>query len=457
MKNSSKYKFLIIASETAAYDARMVEGLKRGFESIGYTAAAIAHPMSGEAFIELCKSQNFNIVIQVNGIKPAIEIPTNIRYVSWVQDVFLETSNLIAASPIRDGDILYTLGDPSILGLKIPEDCFTSSLFTGVSQELLNYKNPDSYGVIDFSLCGYIPQKLTINNSLKKLILWHLDRLIASVPIIRNYSFVQEAFLNPAAIIKMHDFVCAAYEPLTGSLDIEYFERSLRAYTKKYSDLRSRHNKKKILTSLFLRNFLSEYREILNFLGAANIGKYDKAILRKSSSSAYDRAVNYFSQSFPRMIDRIALAELASGVSSSFEIYGSENWLGFPEVEKYYRGNIFDLNSLLNIFIKSKINLSNNTHGLGMHSRVLECMAVGGFIFQHESPNDNISGGMLTEFEPGVHFGQYSKLNFAEESSKWLADDAARMAVAENAKKIISRNHLWTHRALQIVNDLNKH
>ncbi len=456
MKNSSKYKFLIIASESAAYDARMVEGLKRGFESIGYSAAAIAHPMSGEALIELCKSQNFNVVIQVNGIKPAIDFPTNIRYVSWIQDVFLDTASLIIASPIRDGDILYTLGDPGLLGLNLPEDYFTSTLFTGVSQELLNYRHPDSCGVIDFSLCGYIPKKVTIENSLKKLILWHLDRLIASVPIIRNYSVVQEALLNPVAIIKMHDFVCAAYEPLTGSLDINYLERSLRDYTKKYSDLRNKHNKRKILTPFFLRNILSEYIEILNFSGAANLGKYDRAILRKVGSSAYDRTVNYFSQSFPRMIDRITLADLALLVSSSFEIYGSENWLGFPEFKKYYRGNIFDLNGLINVYKKSKINLSNNTHGLGIHSRVLECMAVGGFIFNHESPNDNTAGGMLTEFEPGVHFGQYSIINFAEESQKWLRDDASRMLVGENAKKIISKNHLWRHRAEKIINDLSR-
>ena len=47
------------------------------------------------------------------------------------------------------------------------------------------------------------------------------------------------------------------------------------------------------------------------------------------------------------------------------------------------------------IFYSSKINLTNNTHGLALHSRVIECMACEGFVMSHNSPRDNTHGGFL--------------------------------------------------------------
>jgi len=449
------YKFLIIASNASSYDARMVKGLRKGFESLGFIAADIAHPINIEAILGLCNSQGFNVVIQINGIKPAVEFPKHIRYISWIQDVFIDTCAKISGSPLRDGDILYTLGSPRMLGLKIDSDTMTSTLFTGVSPEILNYKNYNNEGFTDFSLCGYIPNKLVLSTDLKKIIVWHLDRLMALLPLIGNISISQTAYLNGAAILMMSDLVSSCYKPLTGSLDIDQLEKEIRDITKNYSDIRRVKNKKtKKLPYLFTK-ILNDYRAVLNFNEVLSLNKFEKAFLVTNGESAYERAVKYFSQSYPRLLDRVDLLELALSVSSSLEIYGPDSWLTFPEFTSYYKGNILNTNELLDVYLRSKINLSNNTHGLGLHSRVFECMSVGGFIFNHESPNDNISGGILTEFEPGVHFGQYSKLNFNEEANKWLKNDISRIQIGQNARKLIAEKHLWRHRAEKIINDLS--
>lgn len=448
------YKFLIISYNATNYDARMIKGLKEGFESLGFIAAHIAHPINIETILELCNSIGFNVVIEINGMKPAIEIPRHIRYISWIQDVFVNTSAKIKDMSLRDGDILYTLGDPRLICLEINSNIMTSPLFTGVSPWILNYKNYNNERLIDFSLCGYIPKKLIIETNIKKIIVWHLDRLMALIPFIGNISILQNAYLNPAAIIKMSDCVSSLYKPLSGSLDIYQLEKEIRNITKNYGDIRRVKNKKNKKLNLFT-NILNDYREVLNFNDVSSLSKYKKAFLNENVVSAYERAINYFSQSYPRLLDRVDLLELALRVSSSLEIYGPDNWLSFPEFTRYYKGNILDANGILDVYLKSKINLSNNTHGLGLHSRVFECMSVGGFIFNHESPNDNISGGMLTEFEPGIHFGQYSKLNFIEEANKWLKNDITRIQVGQNARKLIGEKHLWRHRAKKIINDLS--
>ena len=83
-------------------------------------------------------------------------------------------------------------------------------------------------------------------------------------------------------------------------------------------------------------------------------------------------------------------------------------------------------------------------------------MAVGGFVFTHESPHDNKPGGMLTSFEPGVHYGVFTPESLHEEAHRWLADEAGRRRVGQQAAAIVRERHRWHHRAQQILDDLRK-
>ena len=83
-------------------------------------------------------------------------------------------------------------------------------------------------------------------------------------------------------------------------------------------------------------------------------------------------------------------------------------------------------------------------------------MATGNFLLMHESPNDTKAGGMLTAFEPGVHYGSYTPENFTEQASRWLRDDKERTQAGIRAQEVIRDRHCWHHRARQIVDDLNR-
>jgi hypothetical protein len=83
-------------------------------------------------------------------------------------------------------------------------------------------------------------------------------------------------------------------------------------------------------------------------------------------------------------------------------------------------------------------------------------MAVGGFLFTHESPHDRRPGGMLTSFEPAVHFGSFRPETFEDQAERWLKDSAARRLAGERAAARVREQHRWHHRARQIVDDLTR-
>jgi hypothetical protein len=195
------------------------------------------------------------------------------------------------------------------------------------------------------------------------------------------------------------------------------------------------------------------------FLMAEHLQKFvDKIIsTEKISESEHEtlrKSCNWMAIEFPRYIDRLRLAQLAYLASPKCGFYGV-NW------KKYYQfGNctyapIKDERILYQVYRNSKINLHNNWNGFGLHSRVLEAMAVGGFVMAHSCAAPQAAGRLTTSFEPDVHFGEYTPDNFVERAKYWLQDDAARNKAITESRKIIADKHLWKHRAQQILHDLN--
>ena len=230
------------------------------------------------------------------------------------------------------------------------------------------------------------------------------------------------------------------YRPLRGELDIDSLAEMLREAARPYVAFRP---KKPIRHGHWSRRgqlgrVLAPYR----VSGAAE-------------KMPVDGRINHLAREYPRLLDRVALIDAALGVSRSLELYGP-GWDSHEALRPYHKGTVNDPYALLSIFRKSRINLANNTHGLGLHSRTLECMAVGGFIFMHRSPHDDKPGGMLTAFELGVHYGAYTPETFREEAKRWLRDEPGRAKVGAQAAAVIREKHLWRHRAEQILRDLSR-
>ena len=402
---------LITPNYAAPYDQRMVKGLADGFKSIGHQAYACSAPKSSREVLQKCKELSFDVVIQVNRTRDhEVDLPPNVRHVSWYQDVFPGTMNGFAEG-FHESDILYALGDPEVLGLNVALPCYVGSLVTGVDQSVLDYRKSPASNPIDFSLCGFIPPPLSRGRSLWRYLL--PGNVIYSAPEI------------------MVKTVKDAYHPLSGALDIHEL-------------------------STAIRNNMALYQQSqMEIKRRLRIWLYDRLGLSESRAVRESKLLNYFTREYPRLLDRVILIEEVLQITNSLELYGP-GWNRHDNFSPYAKGIINTQNGLLDIYRRSRINLSNNTHGLGLHSRTLECMAVGGFVFTHESPHDNKPGGMLTSFEPGAHYGLYSRENLHEEALRWLKDDKRRVHAGIQASNIIRQRHCWHHRAQQICDDLHK-
>lgn len=465
-------RILITPNVPCPYDQRMVKELAGGFNRLGHYAAALSAPQSAAEIAKMCESFSIDVVLQINRTRdPNTPLPSHVRHIAWFQDVFPETLNGFTDG-FNDSDILYALGDPKVLGLNDFPHCFVSSLFTGVDQTTLDFKCPASSQNLDFSLCGGLPQPVK-QGGVKADILWYFDQMLKKTPVlgkseiiwlIRRLLFgllIPVNYVPYSALLAMESIANSFYRPLRGELDIHELANAMLHQITLQADMfgeipiyssPQHSNKLSMLVKPHTKNFLgrSDLKALLvRYLAG------ESTFFQTNIPAAINRAISYFSQSYPRIMDRKALVEAASRVSESLELYGpglSKHEFARP----YFKGVIDTQDELLKVYCRSKINLSNNTHGLGLHSRTLECMAVGGFIFMHESPHDNKAGGMLTSFEPGVHYGPYTPENFAEEAARWLKDDNGRMRAGMRAKAVIRERHCWYHRAQQIIDDLNR-
>ena len=382
----------------------MVNGLAEGLRSIDQEVLALSAPIPPAEVLNQCRQHGIDIVMQVNRTRvPDVKLPGRVRYISWYQDVFPETTKNFSER-FHDSDILYALGDPEVLGLHTEMPCYVGSLLSGVDQKTFNHMKTYGEETVDFSLCGFIP----------------------APPQTRGLFKI------------MQETVELNYQPLHGSLDIHALETEIRKNMAPYPN-------KFTIAKSWLLNIIYRLRHGLK----KNDGS-ERHLL-----SPFERSISFYTREYPRLLDRVALIDQVLAISQSLELFGP-GWDRHDKYKTYFKGVISRLEDLLDVYRRSSINLANNTHGLGLHSRTLECMAVGGFVFTHESPHDNKSGGMLTCFEPGLHFGSFNTDNMQEQAKRWLADEKKRLEAGKQASAIVSQQHCWQHRARQVINDLLK-
>ena len=206
-----------------------------------------------------------------------------------------------------------------------------------------NYNLINDYQVLDFSICGYMPSSLLVP---------HYESHF------RNYSF-KENHLNDQRISNW-------FSKLTHKNEKKY---SIDIYKEFIVDLQ-------IIVE-------TNYVPLSGDLQVKKIAlKIKKKILEKFNyinSTLFYQIIPFLSTDYARFLDRIELARLLSKHSFNFGIFGEE-WSSYPEFELFVGNHISKESELFEIYKKSKINLYNNTHGLGMHSKVFEVMLNGALL-----------------------------------------------------------------------------
>jgi hypothetical protein len=415
-------RFLIVPALPTAYDRRMIAGLARALRALGHEAEAAGSPLSERQVVARCAEINADIVIEINRLRP-IEppLPDHVRHIAWFQDVFTGTF-AEARDRIRNNDIVYTLGAADDLGITSALDCKVDCLFTGVDEEIITATSAVTQD-IDFSLCGFLRAPFPQVTGLAKASLWLLNILLDSMPVPTSWI---SAPLPHAEVIVLRDTIMRNYQPLRGELDI---------------------HKLAAITSHAAQDYIEH--------GPALLPGFVAELAKARRRSTIERYISSLVREYPRMLDRIALIDSVLAISTSLELYGT-GWDYHPRFQQYYRGNLTSQEGLLGVYRRTRLNLANNTHGLGLHSRTIECMAVGSFIFMHKSPRELNAGGMRTSFEPGVHYGSYTPETIEGDAAYWLRDEARRRDVGMRAAAVVKEGHLWRHRAQQITRDLSR-
>ncbi len=411
------------------YDAPTSRGLCSALTELGHSAQILPPPRLWLPNLRTVHRRpgildGFDVVVEINMARDD-SVPKDTVHIAWIQDygkgdphrdydqeplapcVYNSPSNSVEKTATfqhyNSGDavyenslghdLIYTLGDPDILGCPKFKQ-WAGSLAMGVDETLL--QRPIIEPTLDFSIAGFMPPAL-----------WFDVPTVIPADLEPGQHFSIMAEIVEMIVQK------SAFRPLYGKFDqLAEFAR-----------------------------FQANLQELLTHCGWS----VDEGGLRELHK--YGARITH---EYARFVNRQAIAKLILTVSQDVEFWGL-NWSDCPWLKPYVKPFAESVD-LLNLYQRSRINVHDNIYGFALHSRVLEAMAVGGFVMAHESPHVGKAGQMTETFEPDAHFGQYNAENFAEEAHYWLHADRQR-PIAE-ARKVIRDKHLWKHRAQQILDDL---
>ncbi len=392
-------RFLLIPAFDKPYDLRMMIRFGQALCSEGHDAAVMMLEHRNAKTIN-----GFDIVIEVNRPRPDF-LNKRSLHVAWVQDVDAHEKQLYGVN-CAPHDLVYCQNEPEWMGLRYTGSHYAGILYTGVLEEWL-HRPVASVQDIDFGLCAFITYPLPAWDGPDQ----ELMRLCGAE-------------------------VARIFQPCRGNYKIN---EAIKAMVPVFDEWNTR-----------------KYREFCANPANANVKIKSISTVREDLWQKFAPMAGEIVKDVARLIDRQTIARLALSVSNKVRLRGF-NWELHEEFKPYWAENTPDEELMFSDFRRIKINLHNNFSGFGLHSRVLECMAVGGFIGSHTTAEPEKAGRLRNDFEPDKHFCEFTPTNFADKTRAWLQDDAGRRRAIRECRRIITSKHLWKHRAQQIIKDLNLH
>ncbi len=410
----------IIPATGATYDTKIVRDLSNSLGQIGVDAIHCNAPINDDFLSELAQSRNIDTYIRVNRFPPHPDLRRkNFRHISWFQDVFPST-NMKGIIFQRD-DRVITLGDPNVLGLKVPNQV--------LSGHMPQYINPEDYVayvdkaenmIFDFNLVGYIPRviwqhphytdvKMKPKSAFRLLLISYLNILIKSI----CYGDFKKIDRRKAqrAITNLSNLIHPKKNTKVQSIEEKLFSAAFHSHDIVAGNLEIESFRRQILSQLDPNIDLST--ETLDFLV----------------------------RELPRYFDRVFICQKIKEVSHNLVLAG-ENWALYEPFSPFSVGKV-NFRQTLDIFSKSKVTLQNNNHGIGIQSRTLSCMAAGGFILCHTSPRDKMQGGLRSIFQPDYHYGVFERTTICEVARYWCENSDERRKIAKRSQKYVLNNMTW--------------
>tara|TARA_B100001057_G_C22864669_1_gene955983 strand:+ start:2824 stop:4104 length:1281 start_codon:yes stop_codon:yes gene_type:complete len=418
-----KFKILLIPDKFQRYDIIQIENIKNALSRTGIDSYIFKSNFNDDKIKDFLKDNSFDVVFAVNKGRP-IGLNKQIRFISWFQDFYYDSDFLL--EHYEKNDIVYFYTSPDSFGVSKKINCYSSTLYPGIdplilSSDLDNISSDcdlvDKYQKLEFSICGYIPTPIltpffelyfrNYNYNEGHFIDKHLLEWASNLTNKKDNKYRIDFWKE--FIVDLQIIVESNYEPLSGDLKV------------------------KMIASKIKQRIRDNFKYI--------------------NSEIFRQWIPFFSTEYARYLDRALLAKLLSKHSYQFALFG-KGWSEILEFESFAGKHISDQKKLFEIYKKSKINLYNNTHGLGMHSKVFEIFANGGFLALPKYKKNFSLSGINEGFNENEHFVTFTSENFEDLIHNWLFNTKKRIEVAKNAREIVLDQHTWDKRVQKIINDL---
>jgi hypothetical protein len=341
---------------------------------------------------------------------------------------------------VKTSDVIFLLAHPSILNIEVSPQCKIKFLYTGVSKkELSLFKEgcPQKKPLCDVAIVGFIEADMDLN------LLARISDFIRQKGVKKKLSIIFQITLQSIGSVK--------------SVRVSKLVNNFLLSTPFIQVLKKLQSNAEltIFTLLFHKVICKSYRLFQGEVAGAVFEKRLKKLSQNISIPIFsENFISYFSFSYPRFVERKFLAEKCIGAGFKTDLYGV-GWDLYPEFSPKWRGVLSTPEDLGKVYRSAKVNLHSNPNGFGVHSRVLEAMASGGFIMTHSSINEGVKGTITSEFKQNVHFKLYSEKTFIDDVKNAIYDEKMRLQCIKNAYELVSEKHTWKERARQVLIDLH--
>ena len=437
-------RFLISPNTDEYMDRNSLCGLVRALRAAGHEVYFPSRALDGFETTPICRELGIDVLFQLNRARP-YDLPKNIRHIAWFQDPPLVPADL--GERVQPSDIIYRVLPRQNYEPNITGRCHEGLLFLAMDEVAINAFVPPAEATVDFSFCGTMVPPFNFPSSPPDFTPF-VPRAAWKRMILATYvRYVSTPVAKTAVGRSLWKLLRAMSRGRLPSAEISAAYRLNEVLTN--SVLRAMANVAELLNEPLVGNWDPEKlaRKMCEIV-APQLPELSPQMAKELNSRAIEYALHV-----PRLIERYILVESILHVTDSVELYGV-NWNLHPMFAPYHKGTVTGPQALFAIYAKSRLNGAYTARSF-IHRRILECMAVGGFLFTNASIYDRSPGGLHHFFEPGTHYGDYTPNNVQEEACRWLRDDSRRKQVGTNAAAAVREKHLWRHRVKQLIGDLS--
>ncbi len=155
-----------------------------------------------------------------------------------------------------------------------------------------------------------------------------------------------------------------------------------------------------------------------------------------------------------RQIRRDSVLKLCLSASSSIAIYGTPNWLEYPNYKKFYKGFLESFADIRIAMQQGKILINDS---FSSHFRTFEAMASGVTVATVLPPDCYGNDWQKIGFVAGEDYLPIDLFkNNVDAVINCLGDDKKLQKIADNALGKI-HHHTWAHRAQKVLRDVARY